>query len=205
MIWIIFVLIAYVCGAIPFSVWLGKLFLHKDVRHFGDGNPGAFNVIKSGNKTLGIIVLILDITKAAVPVGLAYNNYEIRGFPMALIAVAPVIGHAYSIFLRFQGGKAIGTALGSWIGLTIWELPLAGLIATLIGFGILSSPGWAILLGLVAILAVLLFWIPDKMLLLVWFVVAIVLIWKHRQDLSQAPKLRSWVLKLKFSLRKHEL
>lgn len=203
MIWIIFVLIAYLCGAIPFSVWLGKLFLKKDVRNFGDGNPGAFNVIKSGSKTLGIIVLILDITKAAVPVGLAYNNYEIRGLPMALIAVAPVVGHAYSIFLRFHGGKAIGTALGSWIGLTIWELPLAGLIATLIGFGILSSPGWAILLGLIAILAVLLFWIPDKMLLLIWLVVAIVLVWKHRQDLSQAPKLRSWVSKLIFSLRKH--
>ncbi len=187
----------------PFSVWLGKLFLKKDVRNFGDGNPGAFNVIKSGSKTLGIIVLILDITKAAVPVGLAYNNYEIRDLPMALIAVAPVVGHAYSIFLRFHGGKAIGTALGSWIGLTIWELPLAGLIATLIGFGILSSPGWAILLGLIAILAVLLFWIPDKMLLLIWLVVAIVLVWKHRQDLSQAPKLRSWVSKLIFSLRKH--
>lgn len=205
MIWIIFVLIAYVCGAIPFSVWLGKLFLQKDVRHFGDGNPGAFNVIKSGSKTLGIIVLILDITKAAIPVGLAYNNYEIRGLPMALIAVAPVIGHAYSPFLRFQGGKAIGTALGSWIGLTIWELPLAGLIATLIGFGISSSPGWAIVFGLVAILAVLLFWIPDKILILVWFVVAIVLIWKHRQDLSQAPKLRPWVSKLIFSKRKHRL
>jgi len=202
-IWIIFVLIAYLCGSMPFSVWLGKLFLKKDVRNFGDGNPGAFNVIKSGSKTLGIIVLILDITKAAVPVGLAYNNYEIRGLPMALIAVAPVVGHAYSIFLRFHGGKAIGTALGSWIGLTIWELPLAGLIATLIGFGILSSPGWAILLGLIAILAVLLFWIPDKMLLLIWLVVAIVLVWKHRQDLSQAPKLRSWVSKLIFSLRKH--
>lgn len=203
MIWIIFVLIAYLCGAMPFSVWLGKLFLKKDVRNFGDGNPGAFNVIKSGSKTLGIIVLILDITKAAVPVGLAYNNYEIRDLPMALIAVAPVVGHAYSIFLRFHGGKAIGTALGSWIGLTIWELPLAGLIATLIGFGILSSPGWAILLGLIAILVVLLFWIPDKMLLLIWLVVAIVLVWKHRQDLSQAPKLRSWVSKLFFSLRKH--
>ena len=202
MVWIFFVFIGYVCGAIPFSVWLGKLFLQKDVRHFGDGNPGAFNVIKSGSKTLGIIVLILDITKAAIPVGLAYNNFEIRGLPMALIAIAPVIGHAYSPFLRFRGGKAIGTALGSWIGITIWELPLAGLIATIIGFGILSSPGWAILLGLIAILAVLLFWIPDKMLLLVWLVVAIVLIWKHRQDLSQVPKLRSWVSKLIFSIRK---
>lgn len=198
----IFVLIAYVCGAIPFSVWLGHLFLQRDVRHFGDGNPGAINVIKSGSTTLGMIVLILDITKSAVPVGLAYHNYGIRGLPMALIAVAPVIGHAYSPFLKFQGGKAIGTALGTWIGLTIWKAPLAGLIATIIGIGIFSSPGWAILLGLVGVLAVLLFWMPDKILFLVWFVIAIVLIWKHRQDLSQLPKLRPWVSKIIYSSRK---
>jgi len=202
---ILFVLIAFVCGAIPFSVWLGKLFLQKDVRLVGDSNPGAINVIKSGSKTLGIIVLILDITKSAVPVGLAYNNYEIRGIPMAIIAIAPVIGHAFSPFLRFKGGKAIGTALGSWIGLTIWKVPLAGLMGTLIGFGITSVSGWAILLGLVGILVFLLFWNPDKILFLVWMVIALVLIWKHRQDLSQFPKLRTWVTRMIGSLRKRHL
>lgn len=203
--YILFVLIAFVCGAIPFSVWLGRLFLQKDVRLVGDGNPGAINVIKSGSKVLGLIVLILDITKAAVPVGLAYRNFEIRGIPMALIAIAPVLGHAYSPFLGFKGGKAIGTALGTWIGLTIWKVPLAGLIGTLIAFGITSAPGWAILLGLVGILAVLLFWIPDKILFLVWVVVAIVLIWKHRHDLSEGPKLRPWVSKLISFSRKQPL
>ncbi|MHB8132655.1 MAG: glycerol-3-phosphate acyltransferase [Anaerolineaceae bacterium] len=201
--YIFFIIFAFVCGAIPFSVWLGKLVLQKDVRFVGDGNPGAINVIKSGSKTLGIIVLILDITKAAIPVGLAYNNYEIRGLPMALIAVAPVIGHAFSPFLLFKGGKAIGTALGSWIGLTIWKAPLAGLIPTLIGFGFVSSSGWAILLGLIGILVLLLFWNPDKILFLVWAVIAMVLIWKHRHDLSKIPKFRPWVSKVIFSLRKH--
>jgi glycerol-3-phosphate acyltransferase PlsY len=147
--------------------------------------------------------LILDITKAALPVGLAYNNYEIRGLPMALIAVAPVIGHAFSPFLLFKGGKAIGTALGSWIGLTIWKAPLAGLIPTLIGFGFVSSSGWAILLGLIGILVLLFFWNPDKILFLVWAVIAMVLIWKHRHDLSKIPIFRPWVSKLIFSLRKH--
>ncbi|PKN83600.1 MAG: hypothetical protein CVU46_16490 [Chloroflexi bacterium HGW-Chloroflexi-8] len=201
--YIFFIIFAFVCGAIPFSVWLGKLVLQKDVRFVGDGNPGAINVIKSGSKTLGLIVLILDITKAALPVGLAYNNYEIRGLPMALIAVAPVIGHAFSPFLLFKGGKAIGTALGSWIGLTIWKAPLAGLIPTLIGFGFVSSSGWAILLGLIGILVLLFFWNPDKILFLVWAVIAMVLIWKHRHDLSKIPIFRPWVSKLIFSLRKH--
>ena len=114
--------LAFLCGSIPFSVWLGKILLGLDVRKLGDGNPGAANAFRTGNKLIGLLVLLLDISKAAAPVGWAYFNLEIRGIPMLLIAVAPILGHVFSPFLGFRGGKALATALGVWIGLTIWKL-----------------------------------------------------------------------------------
>ena len=121
MIAFLFILIAFLCGSLPFSVWLGKGLLHLDVRRFGDGNPGAFNVFRAGNKLLGFVALILDVSKAAAPVGLAYFTMGIRGAPMFFIAVVPILGHAFSPFLGFRGGKALATALGVWIGLNSLE------------------------------------------------------------------------------------
>ncbi len=126
-------IVAFLCGSIPFSVWLGKLFLGKDVRACGDGNPGAANVFRAGARGLGVVVVILDVSKAAAPVGLAYNDFGVRGLPMVMISVAPLLGHVFCPFLRFRGGKGLATALGIWIGLTIWKASLAGVLATLLG------------------------------------------------------------------------
>ena len=82
-----FIIIAFLCGSLPFSVWSGRIFLGLDVRSFGDGNPGATNVFRAGSRLAGLVALLLDISKAAVPVGLAYFNLGIRGVPMFFIAV----------------------------------------------------------------------------------------------------------------------
>ena len=179
----------------PFSVWLAKRFLHVDVRHFGDGNPGAANVFNAGSKMVGLLVLMLDVSKAAVPVGLAYFNLGIRGIPMFLIAIAPILGHVFSPFLGFQGGKAIATALGVWIGLTIWKASLAGVAAALIGITLFTSPGWAIMFALGGILITLLLWMPDPLLLFVLAGEILILAWTHRTDLSHRPRVRPWLAK----------
>lgn len=195
MTWVEFVLIAFLSGSIPFSLWLGKLFLKMDVRQVGDGNPGATNVIKAGGTSIGVIALLLDVTKAALPVGLAFHNLAIRGIPLLLIALAPVLGHVFSPFLRFKGGKGLATALGVWIALTVWKASLAGVIGTIVGIALISVPGWAAMLGLVFILATLLIWIPDPIFLLVWVGTTLLLVWTHRADLRQKPNLRPWLVK----------
>jgi glycerol-3-phosphate acyltransferase PlsY len=202
MIWVPLVFIAFLCGSLPFSVWLGKLILGVDIRQYGDGNPGAANVFKSGSKVVGVFALILDVTKAAAPVGLSYYNLGIRGIPMLLIAIAPILGHAFNPFLGFHGGKALATALGVWIGLTIWKVSLAGVIGTLIGIAITTSSGWAVMLGLFGILMTLLVWMPDPLLLLVWASESLILIWTHRTDLRQSPRLRPWLATRFFSSTK---
>jgi acyl phosphate:glycerol-3-phosphate acyltransferase len=194
--WIVFVFIAFLCGSIPFSVWLGKLFLRLDVRQFGDGNPGATNVFRAGSKMVGLLALILDISKGAAPVGLAYYNLGFRGLPMFLIAMAPILGHVFSPFLRFKGGKAVAVALGVWIGLTYWKASLVGVIGAVIGIALTSTSGWAVMLGLVGILVALLIWMPDPLLLAVWAGETLILAWTHRAHLRHRPRLRPWLVKL---------
>ena len=186
------VLLAFFCGSLPFSVWAGKFLLDRDVRQYGDGNPGAASVFKAGSKLAGLLVLMLDISKAAAPVGLAYFNLNIRGAAMYLIAIAPVLGHVFSPFLGFRGGKGIATVLGVWIGLTLWKVPLAGVIAAVIGNVLFTPPGWAVMLALAAMLAVLVTWLPDPLLLLVWFSETLILAWTHRDDLRCGLHLRPW-------------
>jgi len=196
MTWIAYVLIAFLCGSLPFSVWLGKLFLGLDVRRYGDGNPGATNVFRSGSKIVGLLTLILDVSKAAAPVGLAYHNLGMDGVPMFFIAIAPVLGHVFSPFLGFRGGKAVAVSLGVWIGLTIWKASLVGVIAASIGILFTTTAGWAVMLGLVGILMALLIWMPVPLFLMVWMGVTLILIWTHRADLSHSPNWRPWLTKL---------
>lgn len=187
------ILFAFVSGSFPFSAWLGKLLLGVDVRQYGDGNPGAANVFRSGSKSIGLLALILDVSKAAVPVGLSYYNMGIRGIPMYLIAIAPILGHVFSPFLRFHGGKAIAASLGVWIGLTVWKASLVGVVGTVLGIMLMTSSGWAVMLGLAMILLALLLWMPDLLLLMVWVSETLILGWTHRYDLRQKPVLRLWL------------
>jgi glycerol-3-phosphate acyltransferase PlsY len=187
------VFIAFLSGSFPISVWLGKLLLRVDIRQYGDGNPGAANVFRSGNKLVGVLSLILDVSKAAAPVGIAYYNMGIRGTTMALIAIAPILGHVFSPFLHFRGGKALAVALGVWIGLTIWKASLVGVIGTVVGIALMTSSGWAVMLGLAMILITLLLWMPDPLLLMVWVSEMLILAWTHRYDIRRRPVLRSWL------------
>jgi glycerol-3-phosphate acyltransferase PlsY len=184
---------AFVCGSLPFSVWLGKIFLGLDVRQFGDGNPGATNVYKAGNKMVGLMTLILDVSKAAAPVGYSYYNLNIRGVSMFFIAIAPICGHVFSPFLGFRGGKALATALGVWIGLTIWRVSLPAALLSLIGIALFTSPGWAVMFALAGILTTLIFWLPDPLLILIWAAETLILAWTHRADLRHRPQLRPWL------------
>jgi acyl phosphate:glycerol-3-phosphate acyltransferase len=192
---VIYILITFLSGSLPFSVWLGKLIMGLDVRHFGDGNPGAANVLKAGNKLVAFLTLLLDISKAAIPVGLAYQNLGIRGVPMYFIAIAPLLGHVFSPFLGFRGGKGLATALGIWIGLTIWKASLAGVVFVTIGITLFIPAGWAAMFALGGILFTLLFWMPDPLLLAVWVSETLILMWTHRSDLSHLPRIRPWLAK----------
>jgi len=188
--------IAFISGAIPFSVWLTRLFLKKDVREAGDGNPGAINTFRSGSTLLGVTVLVLDICKAAIPVGIAYHQMGIRGLPMFLIAMAPVLGHAFSPFLKFRGGKGIGTVLGSLIGVSLWQISLPAVIGAAVGIAFFTTTGWAIVVAVIFGMSAVLIWFRDPLYIFVLLGVFLILCYTLRADLSKPPQLRPWVRKL---------
>ena len=101
--------VSYLFGSIPFGLLLTKLFLKKDIREIGSGNIGATNALRSGNKLIGYLTLILDITKAILPVLFVKINYPELIYLSALCAF---LGHVFPIWLRFKGGKGVATYLG---------------------------------------------------------------------------------------------
>jgi acyl phosphate:glycerol-3-phosphate acyltransferase len=173
---------SFLLGALPLSVWVTKL-AGKDPRAVGDKNPGATNALKAGGKWVGLAALLLDVSKSAAPVGMAYQILGLDGPWMAAIALAPSLGHAYSPFLRFKGGKALATVLGAWIGLTLWDVPLVALGGITLWFLLLKKSGWAVVFTLLGMTAYLYFFRPESLFFWVLGLQSVLLVWKHRFDL----------------------
>lgn len=133
---IVILTLAYLSGALPWSVWLGRWFTGVDPRLQSDGNPGAANAFRVGGWQLGISVLLLDFFKAFIPVFVARWGLQLPETQLFWIALMPTVGHAFSIFLRFRGGRALVTLFGVWAGLTLYEIPLVmggvAIVATLL-------------------------------------------------------------------------
>jgi glycerol-3-phosphate acyltransferase PlsY len=132
MMFILWLVVAYFCGAFPWSVWLGLLIYHVDPRQEADRNPGAANAFRAAGWRLGVAILILDFLKAFIPVFIARWGLDFTSDQLFWIALMPTLGHAFSVFLRFRGGRGIDTWFGVWTAITLYEVPLvmgAGAIA----------------------------------------------------------------------------
>ena len=129
-------LFGYFIGSIPFGLILTKLSGLGDIRNIGSGNIGATNVLRTGNKKIALLTLILDGGKGALAIfitSLFFKFFLIRNFidlePLqSLVAVGAVIGHCFPVWLRFRGGKGVATGFGSIITLNFF----VGLVALLI-------------------------------------------------------------------------
>lgn len=116
--------LAYLSGALPWSVWLSRLFYEADPRSQNDRNPGAANAFRVGGWRLGVSVLALDFLKAFIPVLIGRWGLQLSDAEMFWLGLMPTLGHAFSIFLHLRGGRAIVTLFGVWSGVTLYELPL---------------------------------------------------------------------------------
>lgn len=129
MIPLLVVAIAYLMGGIPFGYLLVRLTTGADVRHAGSGNIGATNVLRTTGRAAGVATLLLDVGKGYLAVWLAGRLAEHSPWWMAAAALAVMAGHAYPVFLRFKGGKAMACFVGAFLCIT----PVA-LVATLAVF-----------------------------------------------------------------------
>ena len=114
-----FVLISYLIGSISFAVIVSKVFGLSDPRTYGSKNPGATNVLRSGNKAAAILTLIGDAFKGWLAVWLA-SRFDLPDYAIALVALAVFLGHLWPVFFKFVGGKGVATAAGVLLGLNWW-------------------------------------------------------------------------------------
>lgn len=186
-------IIGFLLGSAPFAYWITFALAKTDVRLYGDGNPGAVNAWKAGGWRCGLPVLILDFTKSAVPVFAAAVQIGVNSWFLVPAALAPVLGHAFSPFLRFRGGKAVAATFGIWAGLTLWEIPtVLGLLLSVFVL-IQTVDAWSVVFGTACLALYLLLIGSPKPFLMIWAGNFAILLWKHRKDLGIAPSLRPYI------------
>ena len=133
---------AFWLGACPFSVWVGRWFLGKDIRDYGDGNPGAANVFRAGDVRSGLIALALDIAKGFPFVFMAYPIFGLSKVIVMSIGLSAILGHAFSPFLRLKGGKTVATTFGVLLALPQHELLAIFIIFIVVAFLFIEPDAW---------------------------------------------------------------
>jgi glycerol-3-phosphate acyltransferase PlsY len=184
---VLFAVAAYLIGSISFAVVVSKTMGLDDPRSYGSKNPGATNVLRSGNKKAAILTLLGDAVKGFVAVWLAKQfgpAYGIDNSGVALVAIAVFIGHLWPVFFRFIGGKGVATALGVLLALNLW-LGVATLITWLvIAFAFRYSSLAALIASIFApFYYALLFGTADPILLAV-AAMSVLLIARHRKNIA---------------------
>ena len=170
---------SYLLGSIPFGFILTKIFLKKDIRDIGSGNIGATNALRTGNKSLGYATLLLDITKAILPVFYVKFNYPDYIY---IASLCSFLGHVFPIWLRFKGGKGVATYVGILFSINII-------------LGLIFAVSWAItfliskfssLSSLIASLIIPVYLIIFENYNSIFFIIMFVLIfYTHRENVKR--------------------
>ena len=108
----VLIIISYIIGSVNSSIVFSKIYKLPDPREYGSKNPGATNILRSGNKILALAIVIFDILKGFLPVVIAYYFLK-EDLYVQIVGVIAVIGHIYPIFYKFKGGKGVATSFGS--------------------------------------------------------------------------------------------
>lgn len=146
---------AFWLGACPFSLWIGRLVLGKDIRDYGDGNPGAANVLRAGGRKSFCLALILDLAKGAPFVFWAHSVFALPEPAVFGVACSAILGHAFSPMLGFKGGKAIAVTGGALLALPQREIALVVAVFLFLSFLFIKGDAWIVMFGLAASLGYL--------------------------------------------------
>jgi glycerol-3-phosphate acyltransferase PlsY len=181
------VIAAYLIGSLSFAVIVSRAMGLNDPRSYGSGNPGATNVLRSGNKTAAILTLLLDALKGYVPVLLVVlfgARFGLREGTVALVGLAAFVGHLWPVFFRFQGGKGVATAAGVLLAFNPW-LGAATLLTWIIVAGFFRYSSLAALVAAVfAPFYQLLIWDGGPLAGAI-VVMSLLLVWRHLPNIQK--------------------
>ena len=189
--WVLVALGGYLLGAIPFGLVLTRLAGYGDIRKIGSGNIGATNVLRTGNKPLALLVLILDAGKGAIAAAVAWM---LLGWEFGVVAgVAAFLGHLYPIWLGFKGGKGVATGLGTFLAIS-WPIFIGMALAWLAGAFLFrrSSMGALVAFGVLPLLTGIFNGRADASsvpipywFIILGFAVAAIVYYKHRENIAR--------------------
>ena len=183
---------AYLIGSVSFAVVVSRFMGLADPRSYGSNNPGATNVLRSGNKLAAVLTLLLDAAKGWLPVWAVVHEGAALGLgegTVAMVALAAFMGHVWPVFFRFKGGKGVATAAGVLIGIEPF-LGLATLATWLIvayfsRYSSLAALASALFAPAYYFLGHRVAWYVDNRILLAVAVMSAVLIWRHQANIGK--------------------
>ena len=185
-------LLAYLLGSLSFGVIVSRAMGMADPRSYGSKNPGATNVLRSGNKAAAAITLLLDALKGWLPVMLVKGwggEFGLGDGAVACVALAAFLGHLYPVFFGFRGGKGVATAAGVLLGIN-WILGLATIATWLIvawfsRYSSLAALAAAAFAPLYYLFGDRTAWYADKSILLALIAISVLLAYRHSENIAR--------------------
>jgi len=185
-------LAAYLIGSLSFAVLVSRFMGLADPRSYGSQNPGATNVLRSGNKAAAALTLLLDGVKGWLPVWAVVRYgaaYGLGDGTLAMVALAAFAGHVWPVFFRFKGGKGVATAAGVLLGIE----PVLGLatfatwliVAFFTRYSSLAALASAVFAPAYYFLGNQVVWLIDKQVLLATVIMSGILVWRHQANIAK--------------------
>lgn len=192
MITVLLILIAYVLGSIPNALWVGKTFKNIDVREHGSKNTGSTNAARVLGPKLGVFTLILDILKGALPTylgivlgaNLLTRMTGIDKLDIIVIGMAAILGHTFSLFLKFKGGKAVATTLGVFLVLVPYAI-LILLVVFFVIFGLTKYVSLASIVSAVALPITVYLTTRHIPLTVLGIIIGLLVIIRHKENIKR--------------------
>ena len=176
-------IVAYILGSIPNALWIGKVFKGIDVREHGSKNTGSTNAARVLGAKLGILTLILDISKGAIPTLIATMLLD-SSISVILVGICAILGHSFSIFMKFKGGKAVATTVGVFIVLVPGAILLAAVIFFLV-FGITRYVSLSSMIGAISLPIWIIIFYKNIPLTIFGIIIAVLIIVRHKSNIQR--------------------
>jgi len=185
-------LIAFISGSVMFSYIFSKTLANVDLLRVGDRNPGTINAFRNAGFAVGLLSMAMDFMKGFIPVFVAFWMLNIRDARIIPIAIAPVLGHAFSPFLKGRGGKALAVTFGIWSGIGLWILPtFLGSCMIIFAFFLIIEPDvWKTNLSMTLMLLFMLFFYRNGHFPVLWTLNMAVLQITHVYELKKPIRFR---------------
>lgn len=180
---VVLMIVAYILGSIPNALWIGKVFKGIDVREHGSKNTGSTNAARVLGAKLGILTLILDISKGAIPTLIATMLLD-SSINVILVGICAILGHSFSIFMKFKGGKAVATTVGVFIVLVPGAILLAAVIFFLV-FGITRYVSLSSMIGAISLPIWIMIFYKNIPLTIFGIIIAILIIVRHKSNIQR--------------------